>query len=142
MKSIQQRSSGGVVYRGAGKEVEIVLIYLKSRNVWSLPKGAIERGESQGETALREVEEETGLRAKIVQRIGGISYTFFIKDRDSRCFKNVDYYLMEFIEGSTDDHDSEVDEVGWFPIDEALEKVIYKGDREIIKKAREILLSQ
>ncbi|TAL22460.1 MAG: NUDIX hydrolase [Nitrospirae bacterium] len=131
-----QVSSGGVIFRTNADKTEIALIAVKGGNVLSLPKGIVDKGESPEETAVREVREETGLRGRIKDKIGEISYWYYIKGENARCRKTVHFYLMEYLSGSTKDHDAEVDDAAWFPLDEALGKVSYKGDREIIEKAK------
>jgi 8-oxo-dGTP diphosphatase len=110
-------------------------------SVWSLPKGIIDIGEKSEETAIREVREETGLSGRIIKKIGDTSYWYYIKVENAKCRKTVHFYLMEYQNGSTTDHDEEVDDASWFPIDEAICKVSYKGDREILEKAKEMILT-
>jgi len=135
-----QISSGGVIFRKtAENEVEIALVAVKDGKVWSLPKGIVEKGEETQDTAVREVMEETGLSGRIVQKIGDISYWYYIKEDNAKCRKTVHFYLLEYVSGSTADHNWEVDAAEWFPLDEALNRVSYKGDRETVRKAKEML---
>ncbi len=135
-----QVSSGGVIFRDAeGGDREIALVSVKGGKIWSLPKGLVEKGEETSETAVREVREETGLSGKIVKRLGDITYWYFIKEDNAKCRKTVHFYLLEYVSGNTEDHNWEVDKAEWFPIDEALKKLSYKGDREIVRKAKESL---
>ncbi len=137
-----QVSSGGVIFRRTGDDVEIALVAVKEGSVWSLPKGLVEKGEGDDETAVREVREETGLTGKVMKKIGDISYWYYIKNDNAKCRKTVHFYLLEFVSGVTSDHNWEVDSAEWFPINEALKKLSYKGDREIVEKAKEMLLRQ
>jgi 8-oxo-dGTP diphosphatase len=134
-----QVSSGGVIFRTNNNVAEIALIAVKGGNVWCLPKGLVDKGEKPEETAIREVLEETGLKGRITNKIGEISYWYYIKEQNARCRKTVHFYLIEYLGGSTKDHDAEVDDAAWFSIDDATNKVSYKGDKEIIEKAREML---
>ncbi len=137
-----QVSSGGVIFRDAnGSDFEIALVAVKDGKVWSLPKGLVEKGEEASETAVREVREETGLSGKIIEKLGDITYWYFIKEDNAKCRKTVHFYLLEYVGGSTADHNWEVDKAEWFPISEALKKLSYKGDKEIVRKAKESLLS-
>ncbi len=135
-----QVSSGGVIFRDAeGGDREIALVSVKGGKIWSLPKGLVEKGEETSETAVREVREETGLSGKIVKRLGDITYWYFIKEDNAKCRKTVHFYLLEYVSGNTEDHNWEVDKAEWFPIDEALKKLSYKGDKEIVRKVKESL---
>ena len=135
-----QVSSGGVIFRNEGSAAEIALVAVKEGRVWSLPKGIVEKGEEPPETAVREVREETGLSGKIVKKIGDISYWYYIKDDNAKCRKTVHFYLLEYVSGTTADHNWEVNAAEWVRIDDALNRVSYKGDREIVQKAKEMLL--
>jgi 8-oxo-dGTP diphosphatase len=138
-----QVSSGGVIFRNTdGKDVEIVLGAVKDGKVWSLPKGLVEKGEETSETAVREVREETGLSGKIIDKLGDITYWYYIKEDNAKCRKTVHFYLIEYLSGSTEDHNWEVDKAEWFPISEALKKLSYKGDKEIVRKATQMLLGE
>jgi 8-oxo-dGTP diphosphatase len=135
-----QVSSGGVIFRKAkSRGVEIALIAVKDGKVWSLPKGLVEKGEEASETAVREVREETGLSGKIVKRLGDITYWYYLKEDKAKCKKTVHFFLLEYLSGSTSNHNWEVDEAEWFPIKDALKKLSYKGDKEIVQKAEEVL---
>jgi 8-oxo-dGTP diphosphatase len=134
-----QTSSGGVIYKKENNGPEIALIAVKGGDVWCLPKGIIEKGEQPDQTAVREVKEETGLHGSIISKIGDISYWYYLKDENAKCRKTVHFYLMKYISGNVEDHNFEVDDVLWFPLNEALMKVSYKGDREIVTKAKEMI---
>jgi 8-oxo-dGTP diphosphatase len=134
-----QVSSGGVIFRRAGDGTEIALVAVKDGKVWSLPKGVVEKGEEPAETAIREVREETGLSGRVIKKIGDISYWYYVKDNNTKCRKTVHFYLLEYVSGTTSDHNWEVDAAEWIRTGEALGMVSYKGDREIVRKAIEML---
>jgi 8-oxo-dGTP pyrophosphatase MutT (NUDIX family) len=136
----RQVSSGGVIFRKNNTFTEIALIAVKGGKVWCLPKGAIDKGESPERTAVREVEEETGLKGKIIEKLGEITYWYYLKEEEVRCRKTVYFFLIEYESGDISEHDWEVDKAAWFPIDKAVEKADYENEREIIKRAREMLL--
>ena len=136
---MKQTSAGGVIYRRNESGLQIVLISVKNGHAWCLPKGVVDKGETTEETALREVREETGLAGRIIDSLGEINYWYYIKGENIKCRKTVHFYLMEYVSGDTAEHDLEVDEAGWFSLENALEKVSYKGDRTMIEKAIEKL---
>ncbi|MBI3610484.1 MAG: NUDIX hydrolase [Nitrospirae bacterium] len=140
--AIQQVSSGGVIFRRGSAGIEIALIRktLKDgKRVWCLPKGWVEPGERLEETAVREVREETGLHGEILQKIGDISYQFYSKEDRARIDKTVHFFLMDYRGGDTADHDAEVDAAEWFPLDQAETAMIYPTEKEIVRKAGELL---
>lgn len=116
------------------------MVSVKGGKIWCLPKGIINTGENPEITAIREVEEETGLKGKIVGELGKISYWFFIKEENVKCKKTVYFFLMEYQGGDISRHDFEVDSVSWFSVDEAIKRAGYKSEREILEKAKKKLL--
>jgi 8-oxo-dGTP diphosphatase len=130
-------SSGGVIYHKEKGEYEVALI--SKGRIWCLPKGLIEAGETAKETAVREVREETGLTGKIVKKIGKIHYDF---KKDRHYFKTVHFFLLEYMEGSVDAHDFEVDTVKWVPITRGLQMLTYPNEQKILHEAKEMLLEK
>ncbi len=120
-------SAGGVLF----KDEEVLLIKNIS-NVWTFPKGNIERGEEPQETAIREVREETSVTGRVVTYIGSINYWYTLKGE--RVFKTVYYYLMEYVEGEPKPS-WEVKDARFFPALEAAKIIKYRGDKEIYRKA-------
>ena len=141
VKTDRQLSAGGVIFRRINNNSEIALIAVKDGKVWCLPKGLVETGENIARTAHREVKEETGLDGKIIKLIGNIHYFYVSKEegKNTRIFKIVYFFLMEYTGGDIADHDTEVDDCRWFPFDEAVEKAEYKDEKGILIKAGEIL---
>ena len=136
---IRQTSSGGVIYRKNGSVGEVALICVRGGRFWCLPKGLIDKGETPEMTAVREVREESGLSGRILDKLGEINYWYYIQGKNAKCRKTVHFFLMEYISGDTGQHDEEVDEAAWFPLDVALEKISFKGDRSILEKAKKKL---
>lgn len=137
----QQVSAGGIVYRLRATAIEIAIIKVGPVIRWQLPKGIVDEGESPEEAALREVREETGLVAKIVQPIEKIEYWYVSggKSGKVRYHKFVHFFLMKFRSGSTDDHDHEVLEARWVPIVDAIRMLSFKSERELVEKARALI---
>jgi len=144
MKTLRQISSGGVVFREVGKGgIEVALIAVKGGKVWCLPKGLVQEHENIARTAHREVKEETGLDGRIIRLIDHIQYFYVHKEGGEtiRYFKIVYFFLMEYTGGDVKDHDWEVDDCRWFPIDEAIERVEYKDEKGILENAKEMILA-
>jgi 8-oxo-dGTP pyrophosphatase MutT (NUDIX family) len=130
-------SAGGIVYRMTESSPDIAICGRDSDGVWGLPKGTPDPGESLEQTAVREVEEETGLKVRVVDKIGVIEYWF--SREGVRYHKWVHYYLMEAIGGDTSAHDVEYDRVEWFPAEVALKKLTFKNEVEVAQKALALL---
>jgi 8-oxo-dGTP pyrophosphatase MutT (NUDIX family) len=139
MKYGREISAGGVLYRPAGKSYEVALIRPKGKNVEALPKGLIDEAEKAEATALREVREETGMLGELEAPLGSIDYYYYSKERDTRFFKLVYFFLLRYAGGSERDHDWEVEEVGWVPIEEAVRSLSYNGEREVMQRALDTL---
>ena len=108
----------------------------------ALPKGAIDQGEKPEQTALREVEEETGLRAELVSKLADIKYVYVRNWGDqARVFKIVSFYLLLYRSGRlgniSPDMRIEVHRAFWIPLDKATALLSYKGEREVADKAQQ-----
>jgi 8-oxo-dGTP pyrophosphatase MutT (NUDIX family) len=102
---------------------------LRSRPVWTLPKGGLAEGESSEEAALREVCEETGYRCEVVRELEVVTYWFQHEGRRIR--KTVRWFLMRPVE-KVREHDHEVEEVQWTSPEEASTLLRYESDRRLI----------
>lgn len=126
-------SAGGIVFNSKGQ----VLVTQHSQNKhWSFPKGLIDPGQTTEGAALREVREEGGVEAKILDKVGYNKYVYTLNEE--KIFKVVTYFLMEYLSGDPKDHDWEVSDIGWFTPDEALKKLSFSQDQDLLKKALEI----
>jgi 8-oxo-dGTP pyrophosphatase MutT (NUDIX family) len=134
-------SAGCVVYRVSGNTADVALIQPRARDAWALPKGLIERGESAEAAAKREAREETGLSGNLLAKIDTIKYSYTAKweSPPTRIFKIVTFYLLQFTEGDPTNHDAEVERVEWFPIDDAIRQASYKQEKDILRKARDLI---
>jgi len=121
------RAAGGVLRRVGPKGIEVALVHRPRYDDWSLPKGKADVGESDEATAVREVEEETGFRARLGSELPSTHYT------DSRGRpKVVRYWTMTLESGSFEPH-GEVDEVRWLPVAEAEEELSYQRDVAVLQ---------
>ena len=123
-------AAGGVVFRPAGDGIEVALVHRPRYDDWSLPKGKLDEGESFEDAALREVEEETGLRCDLGDYLGEVTY----RDRKDR-EKLVRYWAMEPGDGDFEP-DDEVDELRWVALEEAPAMLSYDFDRELLERLR------
>lgn len=137
---IREFSSGGVVYK---KDKWLVTrsapseIYPKS--VWRLPKGWVDKDESAEEAALREVKEEGGVEAKVIKKIETVKYFFTTPNKD-KVLKFVTFYLMEWIRDLPEGFGEETSEIAWLPFDQAVKRLTYSGEKQILKEAKELLV--
>ena len=127
-------SAGGAVVRG-GDVIVVVPVKrdAQRRRVLVLPKGHLDPGETDEAAAVREVAEETGVDAELIDKLGDVEYSY--ERRGRRRSKRVAFYLFEYRSGSVEDHDHEIEEARWMPLNEAVRDLTYKGEREIVRRA-------
>jgi 8-oxo-dGTP diphosphatase len=118
------RAAGGLVVRDG----RVAVVHRPKYDDWSLPKGKLDPGETWEQAAVREVEEETGVRARIVAELAPSHY----RDRKGRP-KTVRWYRMDVEDAGTFEPDSEVDELRWLSPDEADGLVTYDHDRALLR---------
>jgi 8-oxo-dGTP pyrophosphatase MutT (NUDIX family) len=99
------------------------------RKVLALPKGHPDPGESAADAALREVREEAGVQARLVEKLGDVRYWYMRDGR--RIAKVVSFFLLEYVDGDVRRHDFEVEEALWMPLEQAARELTYKGEREM-----------
>ena len=112
----------------------------------ALPKGLVDQGEKPEQTAIREVREETGITATPITKLGDIKYVYVRSWGDKqRVFKIVSFYLLRYASGHIDDIPPEmrieVKRAVWIPLEEAARKLAYRGERDIVRRAREYVKS-
>jgi 8-oxo-dGTP pyrophosphatase MutT (NUDIX family) len=127
-------SAGGVVVRGDDVAVIVPVKRDAAGNrVLGLPKGHPDGEETPEAAAAREVREETGLTADLVAELGDVRYSY--ERRGRRVAKRVVFFLFRYRSGDLADHDHEIEDARWMPLDEALEALTYDGEREIVRRA-------
>ena len=103
------------------------------RRVLALPKGHVDPGETTAQAAAREVREEAGVDTTLVGQLGEVRYWY---QREGRKIpKLVTFFLFDYAGGDVADHDAEVEEARWVPLEEAIATLTYKGDREMVQRA-------
>lgn len=148
-------SAGGIVYKrrttnDERKNIKILIAQHSQHHGWVFPKGLIEKkeketksasakgfGETKEDAALREVEEETGIKGKIIKPLQPVTYWYNFEG--SKIKKTVYYFLMEYVSGDTKNHDWEMEDVEWIDVDEVGERLTYKSDRQVWKEAEKQL---
>lgn len=147
METRDETSAGGLVVSGmaeavaADGSVDLSQIYValigrldrRGRLLWSMPKGHVEPGEHQWETARREVWEETGITGEPFAELGIIDY-WFVSD-GVRIHKTVHHNLLRYVDGILNDEDPEVTEVSWVPVSELIEHLAYADERKLARIA-------
>ena len=137
-----QTSSGGVVFRRAESgQVEIAIISVGPQRRWQLPKGLVDAGEKPEAAAVRETREEAGVESRVRSHIETVEYWYAGLERGIRVrfHKHVHFYLLEYVSGDTSDHDQEVNEARWVPIEEAASQLAFEGERRVVERAGQLL---
>ncbi|WP_439030895.1 NUDIX hydrolase [Gordonia terrae] len=143
LRTVRETSAGGLVISDLGLPIDELSAALigrvdrRGRTMWSLPKGHIETGETAEQTAIREVEEETGIQGTVVAPLGKIDYWFVSEGR--RIHKTVHHYLLRCTGGELSDADYEVSEVAWVPLHELPRRLTYSDERRLARMARGVI---
>ncbi len=138
-----EESAGGIVLRPAQdkslkkKSWEVLVTQHSAHHGWVFPKGLIDDGEDKATAALREVEEEGGVEAKIVKELEPVEY--FYKFENQTIKKKVTYFLMEYVSGNIEDHDWEMEDAQWLAIEKVDDRLTYKSDKEVFQEAKKFL---
>jgi len=125
---IREFSAGGVVLRQMERRPFVAVVRVRDQ-ILALPKGHPFGDETPAEAAQREVREETGLDAELVEKLGDVTY-WYVRG-GQRVRKVVAFFLFRYLSGNLEDHDHEVEEALWIPLDDAPERLAYKGERDM-----------
>jgi 8-oxo-dGTP pyrophosphatase MutT (NUDIX family) len=128
-----EHSAGGAVVAVREGRAYVAMIATRGRTRWGLPKGAVAKGETSEEAALREVLEETGLEATIVKPLDTIEY--FFRVGETLIQKRVDFYLMQHTGGELAPQLSEVDDVEWVPLSESAARASFDSEKKLLELA-------
>ncbi len=145
MRRVNETSAGGLVLdRSSSRQARGALIGRldrRGRLLWSLPKGHVEQGETDEQTAVREVHEETGIRGEVWGKLGTIDFWFVADGR--RVHKTVHHFLLVVLDpdgGLTlSDEDVEVSEVAWVPLEQVSARLAYADERSLVARVPELL---
>jgi len=140
-KRVDEVSAGGLVIDESGKNGLLIgrrdlKDPTKERLLWSLPKGHIEAGETPEMAAIREVAEETGINSEISRALGVIDFWFMAGG--NRIHKTVHHFLFREVGGTLQPQIEEVDEVGWFPLEDIVSMLAYPDEKKLIAKSGEL----
>ena len=142
-KRVDEISAGGLVIDSTGTKGLLIgrrdlKDQSRERLLWSLPKGHIEEGETPEQAAVREVQEETGIQSEIAKELGVINFWFMAGG--NRIHKTVHHYLFKETGGKLAPQLTEVDDVGWFPLDEIVELLAYPDEKKLIAKSGDLII--
>jgi len=140
-----QYSAGGVVIKrseiGNQKPETMVLVSQHSQHHgWVFPKGLIGdhiENEQKEDTAIREVEEETGAKGKIIKPLTPVEFYYVFAGQKIK--KTVYYFLMEYIGGDITKHDMEMEAVEWLPVDQVEKRLTYDSDKKVWGQAKQLI---
>jgi 8-oxo-dGTP pyrophosphatase MutT (NUDIX family) len=144
LQRVDETSAGGLVLDRLGPAARAALIGRldrRGRLLWSLPKGHVEPGESEADTAVREVTEETGIRGRVVGKLGTIDFWFVADGR--RVHKTVHHYLLVAVDPvhglELSDADLEVSEVAWVSLDDVPNRLAHADERRLLARVPALL---
>jgi 8-oxo-dGTP pyrophosphatase MutT (NUDIX family) len=136
-------SAGGVTYRRIDGRIEVVLVAVGPQKRWQLPKGLVEPNEEPESAARREVREEGGVDATIVQPIETIEYWYVAAYDPSgqrvRYHKFVHFFLLAYTSGDVADHDREVEDARWFDGRDAIAHLAFANEKRVVERAIEMI---
>lgn len=133
-------SAGGVVYKKLASEIMVLVCQHSQHHGWVFPKGLIGdhiKDERKEDTAIREVEEEAGVKGKIIKSLTPVEYWYAFEQVKIK--KTVYYFLMEFVSGDITKHDFEMENVEWLPKDDVEKRLTYPSDKKVWQEAEKLI---
>ena len=133
-------SAGGVVVKRENGHNLILVSQHSQHHGWVFPKGLIGdhiKGEQKEDTAIREVEEETGVEGKIIKPLTPVEYWYVFEGEKIK--KTVYYFLMDFLSGDITKHDNEMENVEWLAMDEVEGRLTYPSDKKVWQEAEKLI---
>ncbi len=128
-------SAGGLVVRRMRGRPYIAAVRVKDGTLLALPKGHIDAGETGADAAMREVREEAGIEARLLEKLGDIRY-WYTRRGGPRVLKVVSFFLLAYRSGSVRNYQrEEVDGAEWVPLEEAPKRLAYRGERQMAEAA-------
>ena len=128
-------SAGGIIVRKVDGEPEVLVTQHSKHKGWDFPKGHLETGESSEVAAVREVEEETGVKAEVVEKVGQTQYFYW--EEGSKVLKTVVYFLMKYVGEGVATTAFEVSDMVWLPLDEVEDKLTFKDTKKLWREVQE-----
>jgi 8-oxo-dGTP pyrophosphatase MutT (NUDIX family) len=140
----EQVSAGGVVFRRDNERIDVVIVAVGGSNRWQLPKGLVDKDEKPEVAAVREAREEGGTDSEVVEHIETVEYWYAGLDGGERVrfHKRVHFYLLRYLSGDTVNHDWEVNEARWVPIDDAMSQLAFDNERRVVERAKQLIVSR
>lgn len=135
-------SAGGIVYKYQKSEIMILVCQHSQHHGWVFPKGLIGdhiKKEGKEETALREVEEETGVRGKILKALEPVEFWYEFNNKKIK--KTVYYFLMEYLSGDIKNHDFEMENVEWLAAEKVEKRLTYDSDKKVWQEAKQLIVN-
>ncbi len=135
-------SAGGVVFKNDSDKILILVAQHSQHHGWVFPKGLIDddkkgHKETHEEAALREVEEETGVKGRILKPLSPVTYWYVWEKEEIK--KTVYYFIMEYVSGDITEHDMEMENVEWLSIDEVENRLTFPTDKKVWQEAKELI---
>lgn len=132
---MRKETSCGCVIFDKATHSKVLIVYEKNRNFWGFPKGHIEEGETEVQTALREVKEEVGIDVKVLDEKYRYAINYIIEDK--QIDKTSIFYIAETIEDDVNitNQEAEIEDSKWVTIEDAFNILTFDNSKEVLEKA-------